>query len=494
MTDVDVAVIGAGPAGLNAAYRLLGSGATIKLFEARDQVGGRTRSAVVAGELVNTGAMFVYVGTESQALCQELGIETVPVHPASFGAHYDGRTVIARDDAELLARLDLPPDATSQLAQVIMDVRAEYATGTGTSGLTEESSRLAQVSFSEQLGALHPAVDAIVRNAVTGGSTADPDHLSAQYALRYFSSYLVRADNHRRYIPGGMQEMCTQLQRRLPPGVLELDTAVTQVERAPDGVVVLHVSTPAGTEELRARYVIFATPGETVAELASWLPERKLAAIAGVPSSPTVTLAIVLDSSDRPHWDDIFFIAVAGRAFNTVMQPRASADVIPSRHCRTTFMCYLSADARAAAPGDDERLVEEWLGDFFAVIPDARGRVLGTLLTRWPRCFAYVAPGRAAVIDAVRAPVDGLFFAGDYTSATAGSHGALAEGARAAREVLDELKVPAPPGPTLFRPDGHRQHTSPESAAGPSQRPPEISVGSAERRSSRITHGPFTPP
>ncbi|CDX33236.1 hypothetical protein MPLDJ20_20215 [Mesorhizobium plurifarium] len=46
------------------------------------------------------GAMFVYVGTESEAVCRELGIETIPVSPASFGVSIGGETVVARDDEE----------------------------------------------------------------------------------------------------------------------------------------------------------------------------------------------------------------------------------------------------------------------------------------------------------------------------------------------------------------------------------------------------------
>ena len=91
--DVDVAIVGAGPAGLGAAYRLRESGLAVKVFEELDHVGGRTRSATVAGEVVNTGAMFVYVGTESEAICRELGIETVPVTPATFGVSFGERTV-----------------------------------------------------------------------------------------------------------------------------------------------------------------------------------------------------------------------------------------------------------------------------------------------------------------------------------------------------------------------------------------------------------------
>lgn len=437
--DVDVAIVGAGPAGLGAAYRLRESGLTVKVFEELDHVGGRTRSATVAGEVVNTGAMFVYVGTESEAICRELGIETVPVTPATFGVSFGGRTVIAREDADLIKWLDLPEDAKAELARVMRDVREEYEAYTGGAGLTEASRRLAEVSLSDHLGKLHPAVDGIVRNAVRGGSTADPDVLSAQYALRYFASYLVRAAGHRRYLPQGMQQMSLALKDRLEPGTLRMRSKVEAVAALAAGGYEVRVATPEGRRRFEAGQVIFAVPGPAVAELAPWLPSWKLDAIGRVPTSPTTTLSIVLDSSGKPEWDDMFFIVTVDAPFNMVLQPRASADIVPSVCGRTHFNCYLSADAAAAAPGDDEAMTQAWLEDFFRVLPDARGRVLGTVLTRWPRCFSYPAPDRAAVIGDVRAAVGGVHFAGDYTSDTAGSHGAFAEGNRVAREVFEAV-------------------------------------------------------
>ncbi|CDX33239.1 hypothetical protein MPLDJ20_20216 [Mesorhizobium plurifarium] len=53
--DLDVAIIGAGPAGLRTAYHLRESGLRVKVFEALPHVGGRTRTDHVAGEDINIG-------------------------------------------------------------------------------------------------------------------------------------------------------------------------------------------------------------------------------------------------------------------------------------------------------------------------------------------------------------------------------------------------------------------------------------------------------
>ena len=436
---LDVAIIGAGPAGIVAAHRLVQSGLSVRLFEQLDRVGGRTRCATIANEVVNTGAMFVYVGSESAAICAELGIAAVPVSPKTYGIHLGDRTVIARDDAELLDGLALPAEARADLDRVIREVRAEYDAYTNQSGLSAASKRLASISMSEHLGPLHPLVQAIVDNAVKGGSTADPRDLSAQYALRYFASYLVRAVGHRLYLPEGMQRMSEGLRARLPVGALHLDAEVLSVDDAAGESYDLVVRSGGVRRKVRAKHVVFAVPGPGIAELAPWLPRWKHDAIASVTTNPTVTLAIALDSRERPEWDDIFVIACVGKAFNMVLQPRAAADIVPSRDGRTVFYCYLSADAEAALPGDDAAMTAAWLEDFLEVLPSARSRVLDAVLTRWERCFSFPAPGRDAVLADVRRPIRGLYFAGDYTSDTAGSHGAFTEGARAAREVREAL-------------------------------------------------------
>ena len=437
---VDTVIIGAGPAGLAAAYRLVETDLTVKVFEALGEVGGRTRSATVAGERINTAAMFVYVGTESHALCHELGIATVPVSPPSFGVARAGTTVLAQDDDGLVDALDLSPVAAAELRKVLRDIRYEYESYTNGAGLSSHSEKLAGISFAEHLGVLHPDLDGILRNLVQGGSTATPEALSAQYGLRYCSSYLVRDAGHREYIPTGMQTISEQLAARLAPNVLALNTAVTSVSPTSDGYAVV-ISTRTGADSVMAKNVVFAVPSPIVTDLAPWLPEWKIAALQRVKPNATVTMAVVLDSSGKTNWDDIFVISTVDAAFNLVLQPRSGADRVASEHGRTTMMCYLSSDDEAARGTDDEATIQRWLEDFYVVVPDARGRVLGTLLTRWPYCFSHVAPDREEVLDDVRRSINGVHFAGDYSSSTAGSHGAIAEGFRVARGARAHLTL-----------------------------------------------------
>ncbi len=81
-TNVDVAVIGAGLAGLAAARRVAAAGSTVAVLEARDRVGGRTLNEPIGGDrVVEIGGQWVGpTQKRALALIDELGLETYPTY------------------------------------------------------------------------------------------------------------------------------------------------------------------------------------------------------------------------------------------------------------------------------------------------------------------------------------------------------------------------------------------------------------------------------
>ena len=87
-------VIGAGPAGLEAARQLQREGEEVIVLEAKDHVGGRTRSdreALGNGQAADLGGSFIDLGQDKiLEVCADLKVELTP-HFAMFRTRPDGQ-------------------------------------------------------------------------------------------------------------------------------------------------------------------------------------------------------------------------------------------------------------------------------------------------------------------------------------------------------------------------------------------------------------------
>ena len=133
--EADVAVVGAGFAGIAAARELQKQGLSVVVLEARDRVGGRVLNEPIGdGKVVEVGGQWVGPGQDRlYALAREVGVDTFPTHGAGENLiefrgelkRYTG--TIPRINAAVLADVGQAQKKLDRLARKV-DVEAPWRT------------------------------------------------------------------------------------------------------------------------------------------------------------------------------------------------------------------------------------------------------------------------------------------------------------------------------------------------------------------------------
>jgi monoamine oxidase len=437
----DVIIVGAGAAGLGTAYYLRDSGLDVLILESGHDVGGRSHTVQLAGTSANSGAMFVYKGTKSEELVNELGIRTVPFLPETYGIHVNGKTVVAEANEDVVAGLNLTESEKTELIKFIDASLTEYQDYVNDRTSSGELSKLSDETVADRIADLQPAVRDIIATAIRGGAVGDPANLSAKYALRYFASYLAREKNNRLFALEGMQAIPRAILKRLPEHTVRYNTQVTDVALLEEeGVYEVAVTGEAGEEKLTARHVVLAVPGPVVPDVVKDLPGWKTSALNRVASPGSTTLNIVADIEGLPEFKDWAFIVTVGMPFDAIINPVPGGTEETSQGNILQLTCYGNSSGYLPGFADDEDRVEQWMEDVYTVAPQLRGRVLGVHAQTWQHCFALLSPERAEALPELQRSVGSLHFAGDYTSETAGTHGAYTEAERVASLIRASLR------------------------------------------------------
>lgn len=437
----DVVIVGGGAAGLGTAYFLRDSGLDVLILESGHDVGGRSHTVQLAGTSANSGAMFVYKGTKSEELVNELGIRTVPFLPETYGIHVNGKTVVAQANEDVVAGLNLTESEKTELIKFIDTSLTEYQDYVNDRTTAGELSKLSGETVADRIGDLQPAVRDIIATAIRGGAVGDPANLSAKYAMRYFASYLAREKDNRLFALDGMQAIPRAILQRLPEGTVRYNTQVTGVTRLEEeGIYEVSVTGDGGEQKLTARHVVLAVPAPVVPGVVNDLPEWKTAALNRVASPGSTTLNIVADIEGLPEFKDWAFVVTVGMPFDAIINPVPGGTEETSKANILQLTCYGNSSGYLPGFADDEERVAQWMEDVYTVAPQLRGRVLGVHAQTWEHCFALLSPERAEALPELQRSIGSLHFAGDYTSETAGTHGAYTEAERVASLILASLR------------------------------------------------------
>ncbi|TDC97607.1 flavin monoamine oxidase family protein [Actinomadura sp. 7K507] len=257
--DVDVAVVGAGLAGLTAARELRAAGRSVVVFEARDRVGGRTWTRPLGdggfpdhGAFLDLGGQWIGPGQERiAALAADLGIATFPTY-----AEGETRYSIAGRDRTEMPEADA---ALQELDRLAASLPAEEPwtapDAAGWDAQTLQSWLSSRVT--------DPASRALLRLLTTGIFTVEPDELSLLHVLAYIRSAgsltaLVQDAQEQRFA-GGAQTVSERIAAELGPETVRLGRPVLAIDQSLHGAAVRTGHNGIGGG-VTARCVIVAVP------------------------------------------------------------------------------------------------------------------------------------------------------------------------------------------------------------------------------------------
>ena len=409
--EADVAVIGAGAAGIGAARRLLALGLTVAVVEARDRVGGRAVTVPLHGHPVDLGAHWLHAG---------------PINPLVAARPGDGASPCAGRRRRATSSSRGRP--------------AGRAKPRGLDGAFDLSDRAMAAAARRRAG---PADGAGA--AARAGAVGPPGRRRARTRLgpaprRGEPARLSRAWNTptTRFIAGGLGAYLSRLADGLP---IRLAAPARAIDWSGPGI---RVETAAGT--LKARALVLAMPIAVLQagaiRFTPALPNAVAEAMHGFTQG--VYEHIVL------HWPHSPFRG-ADRLASLSGTRRSPPGLMTCLDGTPFHLFELDRPSAAALDGRDRdapaRFARAVLAEHFG--PRALAGLSVPAATAWRNdpfaraSWAVVPPGKVAIRAVLKAPLaDRLWFAGEALAkvqwGTAG--GAFAEGERAAEEIAARLK------------------------------------------------------
>jgi monoamine oxidase len=408
-SSVDVAIIGAGAAGLGAANALKNSGLSTIVLEARDRVGGRAHTIQASPDITfDVGCGWLHSADENSfvKIAEQLNFEIDKALPPWRERAY-GKAFPQRDRDEFIRALEAFYDRAEEAA--------EQARATG---------RDSAANLCLQAGnRWNPMIDAI--STYINGCELD------QVSILDMDAYEDTNINWR--VRRGYGALVAAYGAACP---LALNCAVTLIDHSGKRV---RIETSQGT--LTAGKVIVTVPTNLIADEAirfsPALPD-KIDAARGLPLGLADKVTLALDDADALPKEGNLRGATMRTEMGTYHLRPFGQPCIEGffggrfaqslEHAGEGAMTAASIDEIAGFLGNDFRRKLKPLAESrWAHDPFARGS------------YSHALPGHAGKRAVLAAPVDGrLFFAGEATSPGffSTAHGARDSGERAAEEVL----------------------------------------------------------
>jgi phytoene dehydrogenase-like protein len=414
-TDVDVVIVGGGIAGLGCATQLHRSGISFLLLEASDGLGGRMRTDVVDGFLLDRG--FQVLLTSYPEAQRVLDLHALDLHELYPGALVRAEGRFHRVADPFRRPLDAIAAARAPVARV-RDYRA----------LARLRARTKAASLEQLLS----------RRETTALETLQASGLSERIVERFFRPFLsgvfleTRLETSSRMLDfvlhmfgtgfaalpsEGMGAIPAQLAAGLPPEAIRLDARVDRIEG--------HTAF-LDNDRIEAGALIVATEGGEAARLLVGRvqppqPRGVTCVYFAAPEPPVKGAMLVLDGEGRGPVNNLCVLSEVAPSYAPEGAALISASVI-------------------GIPAEDdaelERAVRTHLSSWFGGSVDDWRHLRAY---RIPHALPAQAPPALELSDRAVRLAPRLFVCGDHRD-TASIQGALVSGRRAAQAAIEELR------------------------------------------------------
>ncbi|WP_407186508.1 flavin monoamine oxidase family protein [Bradyrhizobium centrosematis] len=410
-SSVDVAIIGAGAAGLGAAHALAGRGLVVIVLEARGRLGGRAWTVQASPEVTfDVGCGWLHSADKNSfvAIAQQLGFElNKDLPPWRERAYGNAFPQAERDD--FMRAMDAFYERLWEAAQ---------------KGQDEPASRSLEAG-----NRWNPMIDAI-STYINGCELKDMSTLD-------WDAYEDTNFNWR--VRRGYGALVAAYGAACP---VALNCNVTLIDHSDKRI---RIATSQGT--LTADRVIVTVPTNLIAdETIRFSPQlpAKVGAAAGLPLGVDDKVTLALDDAEA-------FPREANLRGATMRTEMGTYHIRPfGQPCIEGF--FGGSFARALEDSGEGAIAAQAVSEIAGFLGnDIRRKLKPLSESRWARdpfargSYSHALPGHAGDRAVLAAPVDGrLFFAGEATSPEffTTAHGARDSGERAAGEVLVALGKP----------------------------------------------------
>jgi len=254
-----IMIVGAGLAGLAAAYWLTRAGARVSIYEARDRIGGRCWSArgFDGGQVAEHGGEFLDTRHVHIAmLAEELGLElddlwSTWITGSRWPTYVDGHIVRSGD---LFEPLD---EAATEIVRIADRNGPWWAVEADADARTFDEMSMADWFHANVPGGIGSPLGRAFSLEQAGWYGLDPDHLSATNLIDFYAVEYPGADE-RYTVHGGNDQVPDRIHGSLPDGTVHLEAPLEALRRRRDGAVELRFGGTSST--LVADRVILALP------------------------------------------------------------------------------------------------------------------------------------------------------------------------------------------------------------------------------------------